>query len=698
MSQGKEDQSPQTQAASAVSDGSTVSLDPKGPAAPVVLPSTPNACAGMELGPVRLIAEIGRGGMGAVYRGHHKMLGRDVAVKLLHGASTDEATYAQFLREVRAAAAVHGPCLVAVHHADVHGGVPYLVMEHVHGATLKQVLSHAGPLSLSVVLAVLKDMAEALDLLHRNGVIHRDLKPSNVLLGSDGRALVADFGLALRRTTIGPGASYAAPSGTPSYMAPELFEGNSSPRSDVYALGILVFELLAGKPPFEGDLQAIRAAHQSKPLPVELLAARGIKPEVIEVIERAANKKPMFRYKTANDFLRALEQAARKVEPARTSELGSLALGAIGEKPPEGGSRGVVVEAEPGTPSTSYFDTIARLADQKRGQHRRQSSSGDEHATAEPDVPSLAYVEVPAIPVPPDAVGRNVYCISCGYDLLSARREGRCPECARSVADTLAVERALGDASVLPRISGAIGLLMLAMLVAWMPGGISRIAWGATGVGNVEWWVTPLTPLGGLLWLMVGDLGLMLAGPWFPLMIALAGWKSPLIPGLQLPPIAEPRRPRRRWLTTTCASMLALAGVLMLARAAGMRGVEIAIAPLLLPLPVLVWASFRNPIAVAAVTRARVARGMLAFSRWLLTIGSGVCAALAWVWAARRDGFRVLVNLPDTETAADLANALTAGGALLLTIVVLAGVLGLGLVLRKVRAFQPGGISAQVGP
>ena len=116
MSQGKEDPSLHgTQPAAGgvvASDGSTVSLEPKGQSSPLVLPSTPNACAGLELGPVRLIAEIGRGGMGAVYRAHHKMLGRDVAVKLLHGASTDEATYAQFLREVRAAAAVHGPCLV----------------------------------------------------------------------------------------------------------------------------------------------------------------------------------------------------------------------------------------------------------------------------------------------------------------------------------------------------------------------------------------------------------------------------------------------------------------------------------------------------------------------------------------------------------------------------------------------------------
>lgn len=706
MAQGKEEPSAQeTQPAGVIAtDASTMSLGKGSGPAPVVLPTAPNACAGLELGPVRLIAEIGRGGMGAVYRGHHKMLGRDVAVKLLHGASTDEATYAQFLREVRAAAVVHGPCLVPVHHADVHGGVPYLVMEYVHGATLKQVLAHWGPLSLGVVLAVLKDMAEALDLLHRNGVIHRDLKPSNVLLGSDGRALVADFGLALRRNIVGPGASLSAPSGTPAYMAPELFEGQSSPRSDVYALGILVFELLAGKPPFEGDLGAVRAAHQSKPLPVEMLAARGIKADVLEVLERAANKKPMFRYKTASDFLRALEQAA-KTEPARASDLGTLALGAIGEKPAEGGSRGAVAIADPGTPSTSYFDTIARLAEQKRGMHRRGQDEGQATGGAEADFPSLAYTEVPAVPVPPDAVGHDLHCLACGYNLLAVRRDGRCPECVRSVADTLAVEKALRDPAMLARLTAALGLLIAAVLLAWMPAGPAnnRLA-GNMGVQSAEWWVVPWSPLSGLMWLAAGAKGLVFAAPWYPLALALAGWRMPELAGLQLTPDGRGGRFRRK-VTIACVIALAGAGLLMLAVGLGARALTIAVAPLLLPLAPILWNSFRGPMAVASVIGANGARTMMAIGRWLLTVGAGAVSALAWVWwwpdssnaVAIQGPFRIMLRMPRTDTSADFAEALSAVTIGLSLIASGIAAIGLGLLLRRLRRMRRGAM-AQVGP
>ena len=281
-------------------------------------------------------------------------------------------------------------------------------------------------------------MAEALDLLHRNGVIHRDLKPSNVLLASDGRVLVADFGLALRRTMIGPGASHSAPSGTPMYMAPELFEGNSSPRSDVYALGILVFELLSGKPPFEGDLQAIRTAHQGKPLPMEARRSGGSSRTCWMCSSGrptrsrcSATRRPAISCEHWNRRPRKSSRPAHRNWAHSRWRRSARSRRRV--------DRGCVASADPGTPSTSYFDTISRLADQKRGQHRRYAHAEDEQTPPEPDLPAMAYVEVPAIPLPTDAVGRNVYCISCGYNLLARAKGGvrnapqRCRHAGRGV-------------------------------------------------------------------------------------------------------------------------------------------------------------------------------------------------------------------------------------------------------------------------
>ena len=166
---------------------STAAGAPSGEQAEVTIPR--------ELGSVRLIREIGRGGMGVVYLARHKMLGRDVAVKfLLHAvAGPDDPGFTRFLEGARAAAAVRHVGLTAVYDADLANGVPYLVMEYVDGPTLSELLERSGPLSVAVALAVLDEVLASLAELHERGIIHRDIKPSNILLDRDGRVLLADW-------------------------------------------------------------------------------------------------------------------------------------------------------------------------------------------------------------------------------------------------------------------------------------------------------------------------------------------------------------------------------------------------------------------------------------------------------------------------------------------------------------------------
>ena len=265
-----------------------------------------------------------------------------------------------------------------------------------------------------MVVAVLWDVAEAVQILHERDIVHSDLKPGNVLFDRDGHLLLTDFGLAsLRKRS--DSASFAV--GTPAYMAPEMFEGNVSPQSDVYALGIMLFELLAGRLPFTGDLEAIRKAHCESPLPVDLLPDATPAP-VIEVIERAAHKNEVFRYKRGELFQRALQDAADMDELRRTAttKLKDLILGTRKKTPRENAAD---TAKEPST--TTYFDRISELAAEKRTPGSGHLEEGARPSTDE------AQVERPSV------VSGDLLCICCGYNLRGLSVVGRCSECGTPV-------------------------------------------------------------------------------------------------------------------------------------------------------------------------------------------------------------------------------------------------------------------------
>src|ERR1043165_7638567 len=237
---------------------------------------------------VKLLYEIGRGALGVVWLGLDEVLHRPVAVKFLPRAvaSEDDPRFEAFVQGARAAAALAHPGLTAVHSAGVVGGVPYLVMEYVDGPTLAEVIARHGAMEAGQALLTLIAVCEAVEALHAEGIVHRDIKPSNILIDHGLRVVVTDFGLALRRR--GGEGPVAGVCGTPRYMAPEMFEGQVSARTDVFALGVTLYEMLCGEPP--ADSWVLAGVAPRGELELGALQQRGAPEGMGEGIGRAGGR------------------------------------------------------------------------------------------------------------------------------------------------------------------------------------------------------------------------------------------------------------------------------------------------------------------------------------------------------------------------------------------------------------------------
>jgi serine/threonine protein kinase len=350
-------------------DQTTISLSnaPAGDAITLVPAAPVQIEVPKRLGSVELIREIGRGGMGVVWLGRDELLGRDVAVKFMLGATAgdDEPHFATFLEGARAAAALRTPGITAVHHADAVAGAPYIVMEYVDGPSLARVIRVSKTLSVAAAWHVIKALAATVAELHEAGIVHRDIKPSNVMLDLDGRLFLTDFGVAILRQDDGAEAARARLAGTPAYMAPEAFDGRASARVDVYALGVTLFEMLAGEPPFAADsLEALRQLHATAEWPRAILQAKGVDAAVIDIVDRGLRKDPKFRFKSARHMLEAMERT--RLGPALLArgepDLRAAALAA------RVGGGGVADPSPSGTGSSSntLYDHMATIAARKR--------------------------------------------------------------------------------------------------------------------------------------------------------------------------------------------------------------------------------------------------------------------------------------------------------------------------------------------
>ena len=283
-------------------------------------------------GRYRLRALLARGGMGTVYLGVDERLERPVAVKVMHRALADDPDFvARFTREARSAARLNAPEVVAVYDTgrDPETGAAYLVMEHVQGRDLRALLQQRGALSPAQALSLVEPVLRALAAAHRAGIVHRDVKPENVLLGDDGRVKVADFGLARAVEASELTVTTGLLIGSVGYLAPEQVErGTADPRTDVYAAGLVLWEALAGHPPYSGTTPlsvAYRHVHEDVPAPST--AVSGIPPGLDELVVRATRRDPDARPADAGEFLaqvRALQ--AGLPQPARRGDTLPVAV------------------------------------------------------------------------------------------------------------------------------------------------------------------------------------------------------------------------------------------------------------------------------------------------------------------------------------------------------------------------------------
>jgi serine/threonine protein kinase, bacterial len=257
-------------------------------------------------GRYRVVAPIATGGMSTVYRGVDVRLDRPVAVKVMDSRySGDQQFLARFEREARAVARLKSPGLVAVYDQGIDGVHPFLVMELVDGGTLRELLRERGPMPPHAAAAVLEPVLAGLAVAHRAGLVHRDVKPENVLISDDGEVKIADFGL-VRAVAEAKVTSTSVILGTAAYLSPEqVGTGNAGPRSDVYSVGVLGYELLTGTTPFTGDTPLAvayqRMDHDVAP-PSSVIA--GVPPPFDELVLRATARDP------ADRFADALEMGA----------------------------------------------------------------------------------------------------------------------------------------------------------------------------------------------------------------------------------------------------------------------------------------------------------------------------------------------------------------------------------------------------
>lgn len=281
---------------------------------------------GETVGPYRITQELGQGGMATVYKAYHASLDRYVAIKVLHPAfKDDENFYVRFQREAQIVARLDHPHIVPIYDFAADQVEPYIVMKFIEGQTLKARLKE-NPLTLHETLNILPAVASALTYAHSKGILHRDVKTSNVMLDNDGTPYLTDFGLARIASSGESTMSQDVLIGTPNYISPEQARGekNLSPATDIYSLGIMLYEIVVGRVPYTADTPyAVVHDHIYKPLPIPSKVNPTVPLEVEAVLLKALSKNPEDRYQSAVELAEAFQAA---VEKSDLQELSAASL------------------------------------------------------------------------------------------------------------------------------------------------------------------------------------------------------------------------------------------------------------------------------------------------------------------------------------------------------------------------------------
>ncbi|HSO34756.1 MAG TPA: serine/threonine-protein kinase [Labilithrix sp.] len=345
-------------------------------------------------GKYRIESMLGAGGMGTVFRAHHLQLDRRVALKVMHtDLLADESAARRFALEARATAALKSPHAVRVLDIDrLPSGAPFIVMELLEGKNLATLVEERGPLTLDRAVHYLLQAAEAIAEAHAHGIIHRDLKPQNMILTSDGIVKVLDFGLAkaLRPPSgAAPDSSLTATNvlvGSPSYMSPEqIWSGRSvDERTDIWGLGVTLYHLLTGGPPFAASDMRALASRIGSEEPRRVAERRAdVSPTVDAVIVRCMRKNPAERYQTIAAFQGALlhlrvelQQGGARVSPRETATV------------PMGGTMPATTRPER-SPAALHPDNAATLVTAPVSGHRPDDDEPTEISTTLPEVSGL---------------------------------------------------------------------------------------------------------------------------------------------------------------------------------------------------------------------------------------------------------------------------------------------------------------------
>lgn len=267
---------------------------------------------GENIGPYRIMEQLGQGGMATVYKAYHAALDRYVALKVLHAAFREDQTFtARFQREARVVARLEHPNIVPIYDYSEHQARPYLVMKYIEGDTLKARLNK-GPLSSQEIEQVVDSVGSALAYAHNQGILHRDIKPSNVLIANDGMMYLADFGLARIAAAGESTLSSDSIMGTPQYISPEQAMGKKDLDSgtDIYSFAVMLYEMVVGQVPFSADTPfSIIHDHIYTPLPLPQMINPSVPEQVQRVLLKALAKDRADRYESVLDMIQAFKDA-----------------------------------------------------------------------------------------------------------------------------------------------------------------------------------------------------------------------------------------------------------------------------------------------------------------------------------------------------------------------------------------------------